>query len=269
MEEHGGKFPREHVAVLSLAGIGPYTAGAISSIAFDQPKAAVDGNVIRVLSRVLGIGDDPKSKEGSGKFWAAAQALIEAADRMRSKKLPRPCSSLTQGLMELGALVCAPRNPACGECPVATLCYARKKGKIDVLPKLAARPETTRRRVTVFVFSHEGALLVRQRPKGIVNASLWEFPNLEDARLTAKVFGEITGSSLKTAAPLVEFSHSITRYRIAVKALARKLDAAGADAAQEKLGGEWLPRERLVKLPFSSAHKRILNSFQETRRVTW
>jgi A/G-specific adenine glycosylase len=260
VEEHGGEFPRDYDAVLSLAGIGRYTAGAISSIAFDRPRAAVDGNVVRVLSRTLGISGDPKSKEGSRIFWAVAQALANASDGLRSKEFPRPCSSLTQALMELGAMICAPRSPACGQCPVANRCYARKNGKILSLPMQAIRPEITRRRVTVFVLRHEEALLVRQRPEGVVNGSLWEFPNLEDARLTAKVFREITGSSLQKARPLLEFTHSITRYRIAVKALGGNLDAARATLARDRLGGQWLTREKLQELPFSSAHKRILGS---------
>src|SRR5258707_919982 len=109
---HAGQFPREHEAILELPGIGPYTAGAISSIAFNEPKAILDGNVVRVLARLFGIAENAREKSTNEKLWQLAEALVTtAAQPANQTRHPQSCSHLNQALMELGALICTPRQP--------------------------------------------------------------------------------------------------------------------------------------------------------------
>ncbi|HAV62375.1 MAG TPA: hypothetical protein DCY13_08435, partial [Verrucomicrobiales bacterium] len=128
VEQHEGNFPTAHPDILALPGIGRYTAGAIASIAFDQPQPIVDGNVIRVLARLFAIGGDPKEKTTSERFWSQATELVELARTSKRKggipvapdalRFSGGCSLLNQALMELGATICTPANPACDRCPV-------------------------------------------------------------------------------------------------------------------------------------------------------
>jgi A/G-specific adenine glycosylase len=207
MEKHGGKFPDNFDDVVALPGIGRYTAGAICSIASNQPTPILDGNVIRVLTRVFGIGENPREKKTNARLWRLAEELVVHASannsRTRTSRLrytsPRQgtrdedeersaCSHFAlrpsyfnQSLMELGALVCTPRNPQCPVCPVKKLCVAFRKNRVAELPNLGRRAATTARRFIAFVIERNGKFLVRQRPAGVVNAHLWEFPNVEVA----------------------------------------------------------------------------------------
>ncbi len=185
------KFPENYDDVLALPGIGRYTAGAICSIAFNQPTPILDGNVIRVLTRIFGIGENPKAKKTNERLWRLAGELVIHASRI-THHAPRfgsrtrttdendsANSHLNQSLMELGALVCAPRNPRCRICPVKKLCLAFREDRVEELPNLGKRETTTARRFVAFVVEGNGRFLVRQRPAGVVNAHLWEFPNVE------------------------------------------------------------------------------------------
>src|SRR5262249_27379683 len=143
-----------------------------SSIAFGQPKPILDGNVIRVLTRLYGIRKDPRAKNVNEQLWRLAEELVTEAGR-------KDCSRLKQSLIELGGLVCTPKQPRCDECPLASRCVARRKGWAESLPIVARRPKVTKRRFFAFVARSRGRFLVRQRSAGIVNAHLWEFPNVE------------------------------------------------------------------------------------------
>ncbi len=251
--EHAGQFPRDYDAVLALPGIGRYTAGAICSIAFNQPKPILDGNVIRVLARVFGIRSDTDAKETRDRLWSLAGSLVEAATR---NKKPNSCSHLNQSLMELGALVCVPRQPKCELCPLRKLCYARKHELTAVLPMRSRRPAVTEVRVAAFVLQRSGQFLVQQRPPNVVNAYLWEFPNREingapDAiRDAARELFKTLPPELK---PLCVFKHSITRYRITLEAW-----SASVPADFESPLGVWRSPAQLRRLAFTSAQGRIL-----------
>jgi len=184
-------FPDKFEDVLALPGIGRYTAGAICSIAFNQPTPILDGNVIRVLTRVFGIAENPKEKQTNALLWQIAEKLVSHASRIpdrESKSRTRmrtkeeddlSCSHLNQSLMELGALICTPRNPQCAHCPVKKQCVAFKESRVNELPNLEKRVAATARQFIAFVVERDGKFLVRQRPESVVNAHLWEFPNIE------------------------------------------------------------------------------------------
>jgi len=246
------KFPDNFDDVLALPGIGRYTAGAICSIAFNQPTPILDGNVIRVLTRVFGIGKNPREKKTTAQLWQLAEDLVGRAvpsPPRRGRDTAPYHSFLNQSLMELGALVCTPRNPQCQICPVKKLCVGFREGRIGELPNLGKREAATARHFVAFVVERNGRFLVRQRPAGVVNAHLWEFPNVEippspssSGHQSAHYSGKKSQSRLTSAAtiqkhdleivraakslgiesatfqPLCTLKHSITRYRITLEA---------------------------------------------------
>ncbi|MFB9324753.1 A/G-specific adenine glycosylase [Paenibacillus aurantiacus] len=171
-ERHGGIVPDDKEMVSALRGVGPYTTGAIMSIAFNRPEPAVDGNVMRVLSRYFCLEDDiakPSTRIGIEKL--AASLIPEGA-----------AGDFNQALMELGALVCTPKSPGCLTCPVMAYCEGRAEGKEHILPiKTKAkppRPETRLAALIVGTGEHAGKLLVRQRPESGLLARMWELPHV-------------------------------------------------------------------------------------------
>jgi A/G-specific adenine glycosylase len=260
-QSHGGKFPEKFDDILALSGIGRYTAGAICSIAFNQPTPILDGNVIRVLTRVFGIAENPREKKTNAHLWNLAQQLVTHATR--NTQHATPCSHLNQSLMELGALICTPRDPKCLICPISKHCFAFQNNRVSDFPNLEKRAAPTQRRFAAFVVENRGKFLVRQRPAGVVNAHLWEFPNVElngvpaDATAAAK---ELFGSVPKNLQPLCTIKHSITRYRITVEAFRVEASAAVTNRLKAELQTQWLSLSELHKLSFPSAHKKILKS---------
>jgi A/G-specific adenine glycosylase len=254
LEEHDGKFPRNFDDVLALPGIGRYTAGAICSIAFNQPKPILDGNVIRVLTRIFGIAKNPREKETNKVLWQIAEELALNSE-LKIKNSKNCCSHLNQSLMELGALVCTPRNPKCLICPARKLCVAFKENRVEELPSLGKRAKATARKFVAFVIEHDGKFLVQKRPAGIVNAHLWEFPNAEmvngksNPKLMAKSILGIEPMKLEHFQTL---KHSITRYRITVEAFRVQLKNSPMKAA-----GVWLSPKKFDSLAFTAAHKKL------------
>ena len=182
MVDFHGEFPNTYEEILSLKGIGNYTAGAISAFAFGLPKPAVDGNVLRVVSRITGSRED-----------IMKQSVRKAMERALEQVIPEDAASdFGQGLIELGAIVCVPNGePKCAECPAAFACVARKQGLTAEIPvKKKAKARRIEKR-TVFIFKDGEKLAIRKRPgKGLL-AGLYEFPN-EEGKLTQK---EVTAYS--------------------------------------------------------------------------
>ncbi len=256
VSERRGKFPEHFDDILALPGIGRYTAGAIASIAFNQPRPILDGNVIRVLTRIFGITANPREKRTNVKLWQLADALVQHASRLTPHA--STCSHLNQSLMELGALICTPRSPRCSACPVQKLCSAWREGKQESLPNLGQRTKATERRFMAFVVERRGKFLVRQRPAGVVNAHLWEFPNVEvGARPSGPQHVRTAAHGLELqladAKPLCTIKHSITRYRITLQAYRAKLSNPRSTP-----DGQWLSLKQLHQLAFTSAHKKLL-----------
>ena len=168
-EKWNGQIPRDYDAVRSLPGIGDYTAGAICSIAFDMPTPAVDGNVLRVLARVLA---DSRPVDLPAVRREAREALAAVYPEGR-------CGDFTQALMELGATVCIPNGaPQCGRCPLADLCQARATGQWRELPCRLPKRKRRQEDWTVFILDCGGRFALEQRgPSGLL-AGLWQFPNV-------------------------------------------------------------------------------------------
>ena len=168
MEQHGGVFPTEYKDVLALPGIGDYTAGAICSIAYDLPTPAVDGNVLRVVSRLRDDAspiDQPATK-------AKVKALLEEI-------YPPEAGDFTQALMELGATICGPnKKPDCENCPCREICLGFRNGTAESLPVKAPKREKRQEDRTVFILSCDGKFALEKRPNKGLLAGLWQFPNV-------------------------------------------------------------------------------------------
>ena len=168
MERHGGVFPRDYEAVLALPGIGAYTAGAICSIAFDLPKAAVDGNVLRVVSRLT---CDPTPID-SPAFNKQVRTALEAV-------YPEAAGDFTQALMELGATLCGPNwKPRCEECPCRDFCGAALSGTAQQYPVKKPKAKRREEQRTVFVLRCEDRYALEKRPDEGLLAGLYQFPNI-------------------------------------------------------------------------------------------
>ena len=205
MERHGGQFPRRYEDVRALPGIGDYTAGAICSICFDMPTPAVDGNVLRVISRLTEDAtpiDLPARKK-------AVQEQLAAV-------YPAEAGEFTQALMELGATLCGPNwKPRCGECPCRDVCLGAIHGTAEQYPvKLPKKDKKVEER-TVFVLSCDGKYALEKRPGQGLLAGLWQFPNvsgkLEPEQAVAQA--ESWGLNLRDIRKTLERKHIFTHIR--------------------------------------------------------
>lgn len=168
MERHGGVFPNTYEDIRSLAGVGDYTAGAISSIAFHLPIPAVDGNVLRVSARICGDEGDISTPAMKKKVTRALAEVIP---------LDAP-GDFNQAMMELGATVCLPNGaPLCGQCPAASFCRAYLEDRTGQLPVKAAKKARRVEHRTVYLLFYQDCVALRRRPDRGLLAGLWEYPN--------------------------------------------------------------------------------------------
>jgi A/G-specific adenine glycosylase len=252
-----GIFPKDYPDVLELPGVGRYTAGAICSIAFDQPTPVLDGNVMRVLTRLFALPGDPRSQPLNARLWEIAQSLVELASRARPAR-SRPCAQLNQALMELGALICIPRSPRCNVCPVQTLCLAAVQGRPTAFPSPRLRPPATVRRFAVFLVHHASHVLVRRQLASEWNTGLWGFPAIEIADAPSEpteLLRCLLGIRAVHRASLGQVRHSITRYRLLLDV--HEFEVVGAPCANKE-GERWCRPTNLRKLAFAAAHRKIL-----------
>ena len=195
-EHYGGVFPQTYDAVLALPGIGPYTAGAICSIAYNQPTPAVDGNVLRVFSRLT---DDPTPIDLPETRKRVTDAL--------AKIYPPEAGDFTQALMELGATVCGPnRKPDCSCCPCRSVCLALAHGTADALPKKAPKKDKRQEARTVFILRCENCYALEKRPDQGLLAGLWQFPNVSRTLDTEAALAAVEAMGLKPREILREVS---------------------------------------------------------------
>ncbi|MEA3327707.1 MAG: A/G-specific adenine glycosylase [Chloroflexota bacterium] len=215
MDEMGGHLPQTPQGLQHLPGIGPYTAAAIASIAFGVDVAAVDGNTRRVLSRLMDVREPARSREGEEIIWAIA-----------NENLPQgQASSYNQALMDLGAMICTPKDPDCAGCPVAEQCLAKALGVQAERPVKMPRKKPPHLTVTAAVILRGEMVLLAQRPSHGLLGGMWEFPGgtfeEEDADLEACLKREIMeelGVTIRVGAPFGVYKHAYTHFRITLHA---------------------------------------------------
>ena len=239
VEQYGGQFPESYEEIHALTGIGNYTAGAIGSFAFGIPKPAVDGNVLRVVSRILASREDIMK--------AKVRTAIETA---LEEVIPKDCpGDFNQALMELGAVICVPNGQAkCAECPIAFTCLAHRHDKEDMIPVKAPKKARTQDNRTVFIIQDGECTAIRKRPEKGLLAGLYELPNTqghlksEDALLYVKELG-LDPLYIEELPPAKHiFSHIEWRmqaYRIKVSSLKTTQDKKLIFASKEQSGKQY------------------------------
>jgi A/G-specific adenine glycosylase len=253
VEDWGGELPDDVEELRSLKGVGRYTAGAVASIAFDRPAPAVDGNVARVLTRLLGIREDAGSAPVMRRLWEEAEVLARG----------RSPGDLNQALMELGATVCLPRSPRCELCPIAARCRARQDGDPEAIP--VRRPKAEPKRLVAaaaFLVRRGKALAVRRPPRGLLGG-LWELPGGElrgresPEEALARSLRERVGLTLNGAEKLGTVRHAFTHRTLQLhvyraRGAVGRVRLAGFDAHR------WLRPDRLAELPQSAVMGKAL-----------
>ena len=249
LERHAGELPRDPSALALLPGIGPYTAGAIASIAFGVRAPSVDGNVVRVLTRLFALAGSPTAGPLKSELWRLAGELVpegRAAD-------------FNQALMELGATVCTSRAPRCERCPLGRICRARAGGLTQSLPtpKKPARP--TRVANSAGVLVSRGRLLLVQLPGDAPRwAGMWCLPTREPEagesgpRAAARAVRELTGIRVRVFEELTSLQHAVTRFRITLTAYRCERMTGRA-----RPNARWVTRDELHALAMPAPQRKI------------
>ena len=235
-----GKLPETYLQWLQLPGVGPYTAAAVTSVAYGAPVAVLDGNVARVMARLTNHRGDARSARAREELQSRAQELLNR----------RHPGDFNQALMELGATVCLPRRPRCPECPVEKWCEARRLGVENELPVKLREREPVRLGIAVALVRRNGKILLRRRP---ATASLmpgfWELPQAEGTNLDP---GCLHPLRLGLAEPLGCFRHSITYHEYTVTVFRAAL------RGRPPAGYQWIGPNKRQRLPLTTVTRKAL-----------
>jgi A/G-specific adenine glycosylase len=251
-EAYGGTVPDDPARLAALKGLGPYTVGAILSIAFNRSAPAVDGNVMRVLSRLFEIEED-----------ITRPATRKAMERLALDLIPPgQANSFNQALMELGALVCLPTAPKCDRCPAASACTAKRNGTAALLPiKRKAKPPRPVEMACV-VLRHGDRVLISRRPSEGLLGGLWEFPSAERLKQETahqtihRLMADRFGLRVELEAPLCEVKHVFTHLIWHLKAFTATLPA-DTGGPMEEGGLRWVRPDALSNFAFGAAHQKV------------
>ena len=253
LERYGGVVPAEVERLLELKGIGRYTAGAIASIAYNRSAPIVDGNVMRVLTRVFALPGDPKRGPLHRRLWELAEALIP----------PGEACEFNPAMMDLGATVCTPKSPRCDDCPVSEYCLANRRGEQERFPETASRPASELVQMVCGVVAREDgrALLVQPSTEGRWGG-LWQFPNgrLEAGEgygeRLARLFSEWDAEA-EVAASICTVRHGITRFAITLQAF----ECRATGAVSPPMPHHWADEADLLNLPLPAPHRKVAQAW--------
>lgn len=249
----GGKLPADRQALLRLPGIGRYTAGAIASIAFDLDEPTLDGNIRRVLARVFDVDIPVRSPAGERLLWQLAASHLPAGK----------AGIYNQALMDLGASVCLPAQPACAGCPVAELCLARQRGLQHLRPVPSPRRTLPHHNVSAAIILRAGKVLIAQRPENGLLGGLWEFPggkqepgeDLETC-LQRELCEEL-GVSVHVKEQFGCYSHAYTHFKVTVYAFFCDLQPDAQPGALQVADLRWSSPSSLESFPMGKIDRQI------------
>ena len=281
VRDHSGRVPDDAAGLRSLPGVGPYTASALLAIAFGRPELALDGNLKRVLARLIGSRVDPATKRGEDLLRAAGEEIVRAGDP----------STVNQALMDLGATLCAPRAPRCLLCPLSGICEARRLGAVTEIPAAKKRPDSLPVALAAVVARRGEKLLMRRRG-GELMAGMWEFPMVAadgppgDPRAALAEIERVHRIGFSELRAFASLRHNITRHRIRVdvfegrmrgrpapagEARGRRVADPGrarhpafADLTDAASAAEfrWQPEAKLADLPLTGIARKIVRALQ-------
>jgi A/G-specific adenine glycosylase len=267
--EYGGRIPDDPKAVRALPGVGRYIAGAVLSLAFNRPEPIVEANSQRVLARLLGVKQDPTTGLARERIWVAAERLVS----------PNIAGTFNQALMELGALVCTPREPRCPCCPLSSLCAARQLGLQDRLPIVTPKPPPLAASEAAIVVRRGGKVLIVQRGPGTLWEHFWEYPtlHLDGADPAGRSFGDgislargieyLTGVSARIGKPVHTLRYIVTRHRVKVFVHIGEWQTGRLHHGPNLIDARWVEPRLLAQYTFSAAGRRLSDWInQDTRQ---
>lgn len=252
---HSGQLPQDVETLLTLRGIGPYTAGAIASIAFDQPAPLVDGNVSRVLMRIFAQNGRPGDKVIDSWTWQTAATLIQSIPKDAS------AGACNEALMELGATVCTPKAPRCLDCPLRKQCRAHTEGRTAEIPAPKERAKREKLHLATFLISGPtGTLMVEDRPKSGLFANLTQPPTIDfsEAPTAAELRREAArhlGIPIEALLKVESFTHTLTHRELLVTAYRVQ---PKRPPNMKVLNRRMVRQSELCDLPLANLHKRLL-----------
>lgn len=256
VREFDGRIPRTASELRTLPGVGPYTAAAVASIAFGEEAAVLDGNVIRVISRLTSFAEDVSRSASRRRLQSIADALLD----------PRHPASHNEAMMELGALICTPSAPACETCPVSTYCSAYAEGNPAAYPKKKKRAPVPHYDISVGVIRDlDDRILIQKRPVDAMLGGLWEFPggkrkkDEEPAEAAVREIREELGVDVSISGRLDPIEHAYSHFRITLYPFTCLLrDSAQEPSSEHPI--KWVSRDELSDYAFPRANRRLIES---------
>jgi A/G-specific adenine glycosylase len=258
-EKFGGQLPSTRAELAGLPGIGPYTAGAIASIAFGRDEPALDGNIRRVLARIFNVDIPARSPAGEALLWQHARKLLP----------PGRAGDFNQALMDLGSAICTPRAPRCLLCPVNAFCQAFALGVQEARPVLAAKAPVPHYLVTAAVIWRDGRVLLARRPANGLLGGMWEFPGgkvepgEELAEGLRREIREELGVEIEVGEPFGVYRHAYTHFKVTLHAFACRIES-GEPRALEASQITWAAPEELADYPMGKIDRQIAKRIMGT-----
>lgn len=252
-------WPTQYTQLKQLPGLGFYTAAAVASLAFGEPVPVVDGNVIRVFTRFFGLPEDSTTQ----------RMKTDLFDRLLPAIQNQKPADFNQAMMELGALVCKPKNPNCPDCPLQSGCFATINNQIEHLPNRPARKKVPHYHVGIGVIQHNNRVLIGKRKKEQMLGGLWEFPGgkqLPNESLTETVVREVyeeTGLTVKCTTAIASINHAYSHFKITVHAYwCTLVSGTATPITTDALC--WVSLSELHQYPFPTASVKIINHLHPT-----
>jgi len=253
VKNHKGIFPGQFEDILDLPGIGRYSAGAIASIAFNQERPVVDGNVIRVLARLFGFTENTRLPKNTAKFWEWAEGFIPKGN----------ARDFNQGMMELGALVCAPKSPDCDRCPLKKLCVAHQKNIQGELPNRGNGIKAIQIKTTLAVIRKGGKIFIQKRPNHGLMGGLWEFPGgkvligeNEKGAITREIAEEL-GITIRNVKRICRIRHGYTKFDVDLHCFSADF-GTGKIRLKAATQGKWVSQKMLSRFAFPAANRKLI-----------
>jgi A/G-specific adenine glycosylase len=256
-KHYNGKVPNHPDLFLALPGVGPYILAAVMSIAFKHALPVVDGNVLRVFTRYMELWDDIAKSETRKKIYQYLMDLIPKANP----------GDYNQAMMELGALICTPKNPTCSSCPLKKSCQAKAKGMVDSLPVRAKKKKTPLYRVALAVILRNDKFLIQKRPTTGHLAGMWEFPggkikiNESAKQAVTRECWEELDASVKIIQKLKMVKHAYTHFKIELNIFICRLSSSTVRPLQDQ-PIKWIRPEEVSLYPFPAANYKFFKELE-------
>jgi A/G-specific adenine glycosylase len=261
-EREGGRLPETEQELVQLPGIGRYTAAALLAIVFHQDTLALEGNLRRVLTRLFDVHLDPRERKGERELQRRGLSVLPSGR----------ASEFNQALMDLGALICTPRSPACGDCPLSNHCLALRNGTQELLPIRAPKgPLPLRRAVAAVVLDNDSVLIVRH-PEGGLLGGLWGLPGgfIEDGeenhQALTRVIREELGLEVEIDGPMMPLTHTYTHFQTTLQPFACRVRSS-SHQLKERGDIRWVGAEDLDELPMGKIDRMLARELGKSLNI--